>query len=426
MRLKTIAVTAFLISCAFLLGSCPEPGNTITFWVMPNAENPGHASWLEKKKAEFLEREGIIVNYEIVSWADSWTRIRDALAAGAVPDVIQLRSSWTAHFAASGGLAKIDPGEFGGAESFAPNLLAQASYRGTHYGVPWFGETAALVCDRSALEAVKSEAPRTFSDLLAVGKKIAARRGGGKALALPGLGSGGLVGSFSLFLYGEGGRYVSPDGKKAAFADEPGVRAVMDYIAFYREGLAAPASLESGAGGEERLFSGGGAAMCFLTPAGLRRARKGRPGDNVSVRAAPAGPAGDGVPLTGSNLVIPEKSANKRKASRWISCLLEDANLSAYARDVCAVLPAKKRILESDAFREGDWPVFTAGLSRAVPYPPLASWTAMESEISNALRLALLTAVTGGYKAEIVRDILKKAAAAADTRLSGEGEAGTP
>ena len=131
------------------------------------------------------------------------------------------------------------------------------------------------------------------------------------------------------------------------------------------------------------------------------------------------------MPVIGSNLAVPDKSPNKRKAARWISFLLEDQNLAAYARDVCAVLPAKKRTLEGAGFREGDWPAYAAQLARGVPYPSLASWTAVESEISSSLKLVLLSSLTGRYRAEMAAKILQKAASAVDERLAREAETKT-
>jgi ABC-type glycerol-3-phosphate transport system substrate-binding protein len=99
MRLKRGLAGIVLAGLALGLGGCPEPGNTITFWVMPNTAPDRHTAWLERKKAEFLKSDGIVVNYEIVSWGDSWLKIERALAGGNGPDVVRrdrgfIKSTW--------------------------------------------------------------------------------------------------------------------------------------------------------------------------------------------------------------------------------------------------------------------------------------------------------------------------------------------
>jgi multiple sugar transport system substrate-binding protein len=419
---KTFALAALAV-IVLGLGGCPEPGNTITFWVMPNAETEAHTAWLDRMKTEFLRREGIVVNYEIVSWGDSWERISNGLATAGGPDVIQLRSSWNAHFAAGDGLLKINLNDYGGADSFESALLASVTYVGAAYGVPWFAETQALICNKELFAEAKAVLPRTLGELENAGKKIVARGGRGSAVALPGINSGELVDVWSGFLYGEGGRYVTEDGTAAAFAGEAGKRAVEAYLGLYVDGLAPKNEIESGAGAAERLFAKGKTAMCFLTAAGLRRVRAENPALDLAAVAPPAGPAGDGTFVRGSNLVIPANSPNKQKASRWIRFLLDEKNITEYALDVCAALPAKKDALQDAAFREGDYPTYAASLERAVPYPALASWTAVESETSNALKLMLLVVRYGKYSPEMIPGVLEKAAAKTSPALAREAEA---
>jgi len=59
----------------FLYAGLAWAQETITFWVMPNAPDDVHLSWLEKTAADFKVKTGVTVNYEIVGWGDAWSRI---------------------------------------------------------------------------------------------------------------------------------------------------------------------------------------------------------------------------------------------------------------------------------------------------------------------------------------------------------------
>jgi len=55
-----------IVSVLFLAG-CAEPGTRITFWIMPNAANDAHKVWLERKKADFLNKNyPFSVKYKVI------------------------------------------------------------------------------------------------------------------------------------------------------------------------------------------------------------------------------------------------------------------------------------------------------------------------------------------------------------------------
>jgi ABC-type glycerol-3-phosphate transport system substrate-binding protein len=420
MRLKRGLAGIVLAGLALGLGGCPEPGNTITFWVMPNTAPDRHTAWLERKKAEFLKSDGIVVNYEIVSWGDSWLKIERALAGGNGPDVVQLRSTWNGYFAARQGLHKINLADFGGQDSFVPALAASTILPDGCFGVPWFGEAAALVCNDKIFRELGVAPPQSMAELFATGKKINSKRGAGAALALPGANADEMFNIWSDFFYTQGGSFLSADGKTPGFGGEAGVKAVASYLNLYREGLVAKTGIEAGSGESERLFKTGRAAMCLATPSVLKRLQEEMKGAALTVVPPPLGaPAADSYVL-GANLVIPEKSPNKSKAARWINFLLKNENLIGYTRDLCVALPAKRTALANAGFKDGAWPVYVNLLAGARPYPPLSSWMTIERETSNAVKLVLISYLYGQYRADTISVALTNAAAEVDKALAME------
>src|SRR5690606_25343262 len=147
-------------------------GTEITFWVMPNAADVIHVPWLDQKVVEIYRETGIRVRYEVIGWYQAWSRISTGLINGEGADVLQAGTTWNPQFAATGAVAEIDIDKFGGADAFMEANLISTTYKGKHYGVPWFAETRALFYNKDMFAAAGVEPPQTYEELVQVGKRI--------------------------------------------------------------------------------------------------------------------------------------------------------------------------------------------------------------------------------------------------------------
>lgn len=415
---KTKALlVGLLVGITLGWGACTEPGNQITFWVMPNSTDNAHQRWLESKKNEFYKETGIEISFEIISWSDAWIRIKEGVSSTNCPDVIQLRSTWTASYAQQGLLKEINPDDFGGRVSYLKNTFSTVIYNEKFFGLPWIGETTALFGNDELLGDAGTTMPDTIERLFETGKKIVARTGPGTALLLPGIGSADLLDYWSVLFYANGGKYLTDDRTITGFAGPAGIQATQTYLDLFAENMAPQSGLEFSTKTCVELFGSGKAALCFLTPSAAHRLLRANPDLTLADGILLAGTHSGAAAINGSNLVIPKNSKNPVKATRWINFLLGEDNLFDYTHNVVSMLPSKTKVLSRPEFTQGFWAAFSRTAQDAIPYPASASWQMIEQEATAALKQLLQTLRVGLYKPEQIEPVLKNAALNADEAL---------
>lgn len=416
-------VGTFVTALVVLLAVTASFGQSreITFWLMPNAADVIHIPWLDAKTDEFFRETGIRVRYEIVGWGDAWARISTALITGEGVDVFQAGTTWNPQFAATGAVAELDMAEFGGAGSFMEANLVSTSYQGRHYGVPWFAETRALFYNKDMFAAAGVEPPRTYEELVEVGKQIVATHGEGRAIAIAGTNAHDLIHNWAIILWANGGDLVDPSSLRAAFNRAEGVLAMEYYVDLVRQGLAARAVAEYDQNQADAAFINGNVAMTFMGPWNIADIEVENPTLKYGVVEPPAGTAGRAAFSGGSNLVILDASPHKDAAAQWIQFLLRPENLVAYTRDLSKMLPATIEAFGDPYYEAGDWQVFKTTLGYATAYPPLAVWGDIENAVVGEFRNVLTAYVEGSLARQGgVQRFLDQAAQQVDRALLRE------
>lgn len=389
---RIVALTALLAVSAF---GATAWAQTITFWLMPDAPNSVQVPWLEEQVRKFREETGITVEYEIVGWDAAWSRISTAILTGSGADVFQVGTTWNPQFAATGGLAEVNLADFGGANAFMKANLDSTTYKGRHYGVPWFAETRALFYNKDTFAAVGVTPPQTYAEVHEVGKKIVARFGEGSAIAIAGTNAWDLIHNWAIVLWAHGGSLLTPDNRAAAFNEEPGVRAMEWYVDLVRLGLASRASAEYNQPQADAAFISGNAAMAFMGPWNISGIEVDNPTLNYGVAQPPAGPAGRASFSGGSNLAILKDSRNKEAAEAWIKYLVRPDVLADYTKNLSHMLPATLQAYEDPYYESGVWRTFKDTLSYATAYPPLGVWGDIENAIVGEFKQILTDYIEG-------------------------------
>ena len=164
-----------------------------------------------------------------------------SVAEGQAPDLAVIDSVWIPEFAAAGFLRPIESIDHEWVRrehetDFLPPLIAANRFGGQTYGVSAFADVAGLWCRRRDLDALGLEPPRTWNELRAVARKLAA--GGRKRpIAMPGGSQGSETTAYCLtaFLASNGGAVF--DGGSVILDSPQNVQALRFLRSLVEDGL---------------------------------------------------------------------------------------------------------------------------------------------------------------------------------------------
>jgi multiple sugar transport system substrate-binding protein len=220
-----------------------EATGTIEVWAM-GTEGENLDVLAEDFMAENPEAE---VQVTPVPWEAAHDKIATAIAAGEVPDVSLVGTTWMGEFAATDALDPT-PTDLIDEGSFFEGAWDTTVYDGTSYGVPWYVETRLIFYRSDLAEQAGVEEPTDWDSLkaMAAGVQEAGARWG---LNLQPGGTGAWQ-TFMPFAWQNGAAIVDDEGEYALDSPEM-VEALEYYASYFSEGLAStavaqPGELESG------------------------------------------------------------------------------------------------------------------------------------------------------------------------------------
>ncbi len=415
--MKKYLVLLTLVS--LLVVSAMASATEITFWSMPNAPSEQHYAWMEAKAAEFEAETGIKVNFDEIGWGDG-PLIMNAIITGEGAHVFQLGTTWNPEYAATGGLVELDMADFGGADKFFKANLESTTLDGKNYGVPWFAETRALFYNTEMFEEAGVEPPRTYQDLVKVGKKIIDVHGEGRAIATAGTGAWDLIHNWAIILWSNGGEMLNESNTAAAFNSAAGVRAMDYWVNLVDSGLASESCAEYNQPQADAAFISGETAMAFMGPWNIADIEADNPELPYAVVQPPSGPYGRASFSGGSNLAIRNNASEEEieAAKAWVKFLVSDDVLADYTKNLSKMIPANKASLNDPYYEDETWVTFIDTLSYATAYPAIPEWGPIEGAIQTNFGNVLSDYVNGNYDDATSRKYLDQAAAAVNAILA--------
>ncbi|MDQ0938759.1 sugar ABC transporter substrate-binding protein [Streptomyces sp. V1I1] len=358
-------------------GAKADAKQTLTVWAM-GTEGQKLA---DVAKAYEKQHPNITIKVTPIGWDTVHQKLVAAAAAGTLPDMAQMGSTFMGEFAGMGVLEPVDETTFR-KDDFFPAAWNGNVVDGKTYGVPWYVDTRALYYRTDlAQQAGVTEAPSTWSDLqsLALGYQSTAKTKWGISLQPSGLDTWQ---NWLPFLYSAGGDLVK-NGKPTLDTPES-VRSLTEYRTYFDKGLAK----KSVAPGYDVVkdFGNGSVPMFFSGPWQITNistqfpALKGKwkavavPGDKTSASFA-----------GGSSLVTFNKSPHKAAATefqKYLTSARQQADWFTRTSD----LPANKAAwqqapLASDAGLK----VFGNQMATAKAVPPLAKWAEFGAQLDSAI-----------------------------------------
>ncbi|MDT7843218.1 sugar ABC transporter substrate-binding protein [Streptomyces justiciae] len=231
---------ALVAASALTLTACGGSGGsdvgagakqTLTVWAMgTEGEKLAEVAGTYEKA-----HPNITVKVTPIGWDVAHQKLVAAAAAGKLPDVMQMGSSYLGEFADMGALEPVDTKAFDKGDFF-PAAWAQGDYDGTTYGVPWYVDTRVLfyrtdLADKAGLTG----APATMAELQKAAEAYQDKAGTKWGLSIQPSGLD-AVQSFSPFLYSAGGAILDSDGKPVVDSAEA-VKALENYGSYFDKGL---------------------------------------------------------------------------------------------------------------------------------------------------------------------------------------------
>jgi multiple sugar transport system substrate-binding protein len=354
---------------------------------------------------EFMKQNpDVEVRMEQLTWQSGLEKITAAVAAGNVPDLCELGSTWFPRFAHQGALA--DWTDSAATLAFDGRATEMATVGGRLYGVPWLVGTRALFWNKELFARAgvdTARAPATWAELNDACRRIHALGGG---IAGYGANSGEryvLFKKFMPYAWGMGGTLLTPDLSASAFDSPANVRGLEQYLLLARE--------VGRYDRQEQIDDAFLAGKIGATISGswiLRKAPTQAPGlrYGVALIPMPAEDHGGAASFLGGELLVSfGRSANQDGAWRLARFLASKDAALAVARANQAVQPAASGAID-DPFYAGDpnQRVLLEQLATAVPTPNHPAWLDMEAAIEDEVEKALYGKVTAAAAVRAASD----------------------
>ena len=384
--LATLLFASLLPGCGALTPSAggASAKGPLRVWIMEPG-NPELRAFFTSATGEFESAHpGDRVAVQFVPWASAHDQFVTAIGGGQMPDVAEMGSTWTPEFGDIGALEPAElggGGEPGGVGRFVASLVEGATVDGTVYGVPWYAGARALIYRTDVLATLGQSVPRTWDELLTVGRAIRDRTG--KAA----FGVAGNAAHYVLPMVWQNGGEIAyrKDGVWRSGMDSPeAVAAVQFYADLYRTEHFAPAgALSWNARDVRKAFEAGDLAMMIGGAWDLRPILAAHPelAGKVGTALLPAGPTGDRDSFAGgSHLVVFSGTKKEALARRYLDFLLDPGRVAAFTTQI-GFLPGARDALAAATPADPLYQTFSAQLEdHSRSYPPTREWGGFEAD----------------------------------------------
>ncbi|MRG61679.1 extracellular solute-binding protein [Agromyces sp. CFH 90414] len=152
---------------------------SFTWW----GNDTRHAATEEIIAAFEAEYPNITIEPQYTDWAGYWDKLSTSVAAGDIPDIIQMDEKQLSTYAANGVLA--DLGELSSilsTEDFPEAVLGTGALDGTQYGVPVGINSYTIIANKDLLDQYGVDLPDdetwTWDDFVATAEEVATASGG--------------------------------------------------------------------------------------------------------------------------------------------------------------------------------------------------------------------------------------------------------
>ena len=324
-RFASIGVLASVVVAAAILAggtSGATSANTLTVWLQVDAQS-GWSDVVAAANQSFESTHpGWNVDVQYQTWGDHLGKFDATLAAGNVPDVIEMGNTEMTKYMAAGAFSDLTSvkSQFPNASNWLQGLAASGVYNGKTYGVPYYAGSR-VVTYRSDLynKAGIKTLPKSLAEFTAAARKLAAKN------TKKGFSPVYLAGTdwyvAMSFVYDRGGaiaRFLN--GKWVGRLDSPQARAgLRAYKAFFAAASKASKTADEARPQPYDVYAQGQAAS-IVGPAWFSCCVGTKYKAATKQFVMPSFIKGKSMPgfLGGSDLAIPARTDSRQAAIDWI------------------------------------------------------------------------------------------------------------
>ncbi len=339
--------------------------------------------------AQFRQNTRTEVRLSVLDWRDAWPELVQAAIHHDGPDVSEIGNTWLSEFVNMTALRAFLPAEIarlGGSQQFLPAVwrnvitpVGNSSARQS-WAVPWLTDMRLIHYRQDWFDQAGIEARTAFESPQTLLETCARLQAAGIAypIVLPLRRSRMTLHNVAGWVWGNGGEFISADGRQAQFVTAQAKAAIYAYFDLARFIPAKMNDLDENQ--SDRLFLSGQAAMTISGP-WLQRSP-----DLVSTVAEHAQPALlPGVSyLGGSHLVIWKHAPYSEPALKLIQHL-NSAAAQIRLVQASGLLPTRSEVLAGEPF-QGDpfYQLVAEGLKTGRMFPALSLWGVIENGLTEA------------------------------------------
>ena len=413
--IRAAAVGAVTMSLALAASACgggsstsggsDDSPKTLTYW----ASNQGASIAVDKKVlgpelAKFEKQTGIKVKLEVVPWSDLLNRILTAATSGQGPDILNIGNTWSASPQATGALLPWDAknfAEIGGKDRFVDSALGSTGAAGKDpAAVPLYSMAYALYYNKQIFaDAGITQPPATWAELVADGKKIAAR--GKSPLGAEGSNLSENIHHVFVFAKQHSADFFTADGK-ADFTSDGVVAAVKEYVDLMAKDKVIPTGdAEYAQNQSVSDFAKGKQAMLLWQSASANLKSQGMSESSYGIAPVPvqSGTPGTGTQVNsmvaGINLAVFKNTHNLDGATKFVKFMTGDAEQKILNTAYSSIPPVKSA--QSDAaFNSPSNAVLKDTLAKsAAALPQVADESQFETAVGTAVKDLLADVAAG-------------------------------
>jgi N,N'-diacetylchitobiose transport system substrate-binding protein len=338
---------------------------------------------IDLAKEKFAEQyPDVTVEVERQEWDGIVNRLTNVLPTDDSPDIVEMGNTQAQAFEAAGALVDLSSakGDLGG-DDLVDSLVADGTYDGAFYGVPYYGGARIVVYRKDLFEKAGLSIPTTMQEFVEAGKALKADNAdvpNFSGIYFPGRNWQATLS----FIWDAGGDIaINEDGEWVGELSSPesvaGLQTVQDIM---QNANAAPADTDDAedyldfCNGEVGMLMGPGWKMGQIT------GEDGCPGKYDAVLGAFPLPGSEGgvAPsfLGGSNLGISAQSENPGLALEFLKILTSEEYQTEFA--AIGLIPVRKSLLgEVEGDEAAQAQAQAAEITRAVPSSEY--WAEVES-----------------------------------------------
>ncbi|CAG0930381.1 Diacetylchitobiose binding protein DasA [Thermoflexales bacterium] len=338
---------------------------------------------------EFEQEAHIDVNLRVLEWRDAWAELVKVALYGDGPHVSEIGNTWLSEFVSMNALRPfvgMEVTRLGGAKQFLPSAWQSVTPAGTSnravmiWAVPWLADMRLIHYRQDIFERAGLEAKTAFQTPEALLQTCARLQAAGVAnpIVVPSRQSRMTMHNLAAWVWGSGGDFTSPDGKKVLFALSQAKAGIYAYFDLAR--YLPPEMRERDEYQSDEAYWSGQAAMTISGP--WLHLSPDMPRE-LAPRTRQVLPPG--VPyIGGSHLVIWKHTRDVEQALALIRYL---NRVEAQARFVrtSGLFPSRLEVLTHEPFNSDPfYQMAGEGLKVGRAFPTFSLWGLVENKLTEA------------------------------------------